>query len=136
MFLLDIRDDTGVLADSLSDKYLVGLDRRNFTSITPGMTDVRFLTNDTRYSSDERATIMNYKFYLQMLGVLFLKAAGYETVRLHSLHNPHAYWYAFHYEGRHSLFQYLFVTNPLNYPPIPHGKFTEISYATNNIDYK
>ena len=122
MFLLDIRDDTGVLADSLADKYLVGLDRRNFTSITPGLTDVCFII-----IIDERSTSTNYKFHLQMLGVLFLKAAGYETVRLHSLHNPAAYWYAFHYEGRHSLFQYLFVSNPLNYPPMPHGRLTEIS---------
>ena len=49
MFLLDIRDDTGVLADSLVDKYLVGLDRRNFTSMTPGLTDVCFITNVTHY---------------------------------------------------------------------------------------
>ena len=57
-----------------------------------------------------------------MLGVIGgLKAAGYETVRLHSLHNPAAYWYAFHYEGRHSISMYLNVTHPPDYPPIPNG---------------
>lgn len=89
---LHIRDDTGVLADALVDKYLADADMRDFTSMTPGLTD--------------------------MLGVLFLKSAGYETVRLNSLHNPDSYWYAFNYEGRNSLFIYLFAGN---YPPIPHG---------------
>ena len=37
---LDIRDDTGVLAESLIDKYLVGADRRDFNSMIPGLTDV------------------------------------------------------------------------------------------------
>jgi hypothetical protein len=58
-----------------------------------------------------------------MLGVLFLKSAGYETVRLNSLHNPDSYWYAFNYEGRNSLYIYLFAGN---YPPIPHGNRFEL----------
>ena len=37
---IDIRDDTGVLAESLIDKYLLGADRRNFNSMIPGLTDV------------------------------------------------------------------------------------------------
>ena len=40
LLLLDIRDDTGVLADSLIDKYLVGVDRRDFNAMIPGLTDV------------------------------------------------------------------------------------------------
>ena len=59
-----------------------------------------------------------------MLGVLFLKSAGYETVRLNAQHNPDSYWYAFHYEGRNSLFIYLFASNPPNYPPFEHGIHT------------
>jgi len=89
---LHIRDDTGALADALVDKYMVGADMGNFTSMTPGLTD--------------------------MLGVLFLKSPGYETVKLNYKHNPNSYWYAFNYEGRNSLFTYLFLGN---YPPIPHG---------------
>ncbi|KZS04109.1 Carboxylic ester hydrolase [Daphnia magna] len=92
---LHVRDDTGVLADALVDKYLADADMGDFTSMTPGLTD--------------------------MLGVLFLKSAGYETVRLHSLHNEHSYWYSFNYEGRNSLFIYLFASNPPNYPPVDHG---------------
>ena len=39
-----------------------------------------------------------------MGGVFFLKAGGYETVRLHARHNPGAsYWYSFDYRGRHQL---------------------------------
>ena len=33
---LHIRDDTGALADALVDKYMVGADMGNFTSMTPG----------------------------------------------------------------------------------------------------
>ena len=40
LMFIDIRDDTGVLAESLIDKYLVGADRRNFNSMIPGLTDV------------------------------------------------------------------------------------------------
>lgn len=53
-----------------------------------------------------------------MCSVLFLKSPGYETVRLHSQHNPHSYWYSFNFEARNSMFIYLFVGN---WPPIPHG---------------
>lgn len=57
-----------------------------------------------------------------MWGVLFIKSAGYETVRLNSLHNPNSYWYAFNYEGRNSLFIYLFDARiPPVDSPIPHG---------------
>ena len=57
-----------------------------------------------------------------MFGVVGgLRTAGYETVRLHSLHNPDAYWYAFNYEGRHSLFTYRDFTHGSDFPPIPHG---------------
>ena len=40
------------------------------------------------------------------------------AVKLNYKHNPNSYWYAFNYEGRNSLFIYLFLGN---YPPIPHG---------------
>jgi len=40
------------------------------------------------------------------------------AVKLNYKHNPDSYWYAFNYEGRNSLFTYLFLGN---YPPIPHG---------------
>lgn len=89
---LHIRDDTGALADAMVDKYLADAEMGNFTSMTPGLTD--------------------------MCSVLFLKSPGYETVRLHSQNNPHAYWYSFNFEARHSMFTWLFVGN---WPPIPHG---------------
>ncbi len=54
MPLLDIRDDTGVLADSLTDKYLYDADMGNFTSMTPGMTDVRFTTLNISYKMMKR----------------------------------------------------------------------------------
>lgn len=47
-----------------------------------------------------------------------MKEGGYETVNLHSKHNPKAYWYALNYEGRHSLYNVMFFPN---IPPIPHG---------------
>lgn len=39
----DIRDDTGALADALTDKYLADAEMGNFTSMTPGLTDVRIV---------------------------------------------------------------------------------------------
>lgn len=38
---LDIRDDTGALADAMVDKYLADAEMGNFTSMTPGLTDVK-----------------------------------------------------------------------------------------------
>ena len=35
---------------------------------------------------------------------MFIKAAGYETVKLHSQNNPNSYWYSFDFEGRNSLY--------------------------------
>lgn len=54
-----------------------------------------------------------------MSGTLFLKAPTYELIQLTSQYNPESYFYSFEYEGRNSLFGYLFVGNP---PPVPHGK--------------
>jgi carboxylesterase type B len=79
---LNIRDDTGTFTDALIDKYFVGAEMGNFTSMTPGLID--------------------------MLGALFLKQAGLETVRIHSKYQPNSYWYGFNYEGRLSLYPYLF----------------------------
>ncbi|XP_032791458.2 cholinesterase 1 [Daphnia magna] len=89
---LHIDDPTGELAAQLTEKYLGTAVLGNFTSMTPGLTD--------------------------MCSVLFLKGPTYETTKVVSQHNPNAFFYSFEYEGRNSLFTYLFAKNP---PPIPHG---------------
>ena len=62
----------------------------------------------------------------QMCSVIFIKEGSYETVREHSRFNPAAYWYSFDYEGRWSLFPYIFFGKE---PPIPHGTFNQSSIA-------
>jgi len=89
---LNIDDPTGELAAQLTEKYLGTAEMGNFTSMTPGLTD--------------------------MLSVLFLKAPTYETSQLVSQHNPNAFYYSFEYEGRNSIFEYTFASNPV---PVPHG---------------
>lgn len=39
---IDIEDETGELAANLTEKYLAGAELGNFTSMTPGLTDVSF----------------------------------------------------------------------------------------------
>ena len=53
-----------------------------------------------------------------MCSVLFLKGSTYETSQLASQHNPNAFFYSFEYEGRNSIYNYVFSGN---LPPIPHG---------------
>ena len=55
-----------------------------------------------------------------MCSVLFLKGSTYETSQLASQHNPNAFFYSFEYEGRNSIYNYLFI-NSDSPPPIPHG---------------
>lgn len=40
---LDIDDETGELAAALTEKYLADAEMGNFTSMTPGLTDVSYL---------------------------------------------------------------------------------------------
>ncbi|XP_046631314.1 cholinesterase 1-like [Daphnia pulicaria] len=89
---LHIDDPTGELAAQLTDKYLGTAEMGNFTSMTPGLTD--------------------------MCSVLFLKGPSYEISQLVSQHNPNAFFYSFEYEGRNSIFNYVFAGNP---PPFPSG---------------
>jgi len=89
---LKIPDDTGAVADALKSKYLSKTQLGNFTSMVPGLID--------------------------MTGVTFIKSAGYENVVLHSKHNPNSYWYSFDYEGRYSLYFYMYFGH---WPPYPHG---------------
>lgn len=63
-----------------------------------------------------------------MCSVLFLKGPTYETTQLVSQHNPDAFFYSFEYEGRNSIFSYLFAANP---PPIPHGKLAYPLFSIN-----
>ena len=56
-----------------------------------------------------------------MCSVLFLKGSTYETSQLASQHNPNAFFYSFEYEGRNSIYNYLFI-NSDSPPPIPHGQ--------------
>ncbi|KAI9552097.1 hypothetical protein GHT06_022434 [Daphnia sinensis] len=89
---LHIEDPTGELAAQLTEKYLSTAVMGNFTSMTPGLTD--------------------------MCGVLFLKEPSYETTQLASKYNADAFFYSFEYEGRNSIYNYVFAANP---PPIPSG---------------
>jgi len=89
---LYIPDPDNVLADQLTEKYFKGADMGNFTSMTPGFTD--------------------------MCSVLFLKGPTYITAQYNAQHNPNTYWYSFNFEGRNSLFTYFFIKSD---PPIPHG---------------
>jgi len=76
--VLGIRDDTGALADALMDKYLDGFPLGNFEVMIPGMIDV--------------------------IGVFFLKAGGWNTVIKHHKHNPgNAYWYSYDFRSRFSI---------------------------------
>ena len=59
-----------------------------------------------------------------MCSVLFLKGPTYEMSQLVSQHNPNAFFYSFEYEGRNSIFNYLFAVNT---PPFPPG-MSRISY--------
>lgn len=66
----------------------------NLTYLFPGMIDVieHIIIN-----------YINTKFkhsFFKMCGALFLKAGGYETVIIHSKHNPASYWYSFDYRGK------------------------------------
>jgi len=78
---LGIRDDTGALADALTEKYLGYAVEQgqmgNLTVMIPGLID--------------------------LCGTLFLKAGGWETVMLHTKYNPDAYWYSFDFFGKVSL---------------------------------
>ncbi len=38
--------------------------------------------------------------FFKLGGVLFLKAGGYETVRIHSKRSSSSYWYSFDYRGK------------------------------------
>ncbi|XP_046631305.1 cholinesterase 1-like isoform X3 [Daphnia pulicaria] len=89
---LHIDDPTGELAAQLTEKYLGTAEMGNFTSMTPGLTD--------------------------MCSVLFLKGPTYEMSQLVSQHNPNAFYYSFEFEGRNSIFNYLFAVNT---PPFPPG---------------
>ncbi|KAI9562247.1 hypothetical protein GHT06_013212 [Daphnia sinensis] len=113
---LGVRDDTGALADALTTKYLgyaiESCQMGNFTVMIPGLIDI--------------------------YGVLFLKAGGWQTVLLHTKYNPSAYWYSFDFFGKISLISsdevlprgvmhadeimYLFTM------PIPHNE-TEIDLS-------
>ena len=53
-----------------------------------------------------------------MCGALFLKGPTYETAQYNALHNPNTYWYSFNFEGRNSLFVYMFLNADI---PFPHG---------------
>ncbi len=69
----------------------------------------------------------------QMLSVLFLKAPTYETSQLVSQHNPNAFYYSFEYEGRNSMNDYSFASNPV---PVPHGIYSLISLTCFLLDWK
>ena len=61
----DIRDDTNVLAQSLTEKYMVGADMTNFTSMTPGLTDVSKLLYIDRLSKlFKHRCVLPFDFFL------------------------------------------------------------------------
>ena len=73
-----IRDDTGALADALLDKYFEGIPLGDFEEMMPGSIDV--------------------------IGTLFLKAGGWNTVIKHAKHSPgRAYWYSYEFRSRYSI---------------------------------
>ena len=73
-----IRDDTGALADALLDKYFEGIPLGDFEEMMPGSIDV--------------------------IGTLFLKAGGWNTVSKHAKHSPgRAYWYSYEFRSRYSI---------------------------------
>jgi carboxylesterase type B len=89
---LGIADETGAVAQALTDKYLAGAELGNFTSMSPGLID--------------------------LCSVLFIKDGGYQTVAIHSKFNPNSYWYAFDYKGRFGLLPLFFAGNM---PPFDLG---------------
>nr|CAH0102948.1 unnamed protein product [Daphnia galeata] len=89
---LFIEDESGELAVQLTEKYLGDAEMGNFTSMTPGLTD--------------------------LCSVLFIKESTYENLQLIAQHNPSAFFYSFEYEGRNSLCNAFFIGNQ---PPVPHG---------------
>ncbi|XP_046449413.1 juvenile hormone esterase-like [Daphnia pulex] len=89
---LFIEDESGELAAQLTEKHLGDAELGNFTSMTPGLTDLS--------------------------SVLFIKEGTYENLQLISQHNPSAFFYSFEYEGRNSLCNAFFIGNQ---PPVPHG---------------
>ena len=110
--IADIEDENDELATALTEKYLGDADMGNFASMTPGLTDVSGLH---KLQVEFEITIW---FIEQLCSVLFLKAPTYEMMQYHSDHNANSYFYAFNFEGRNSLFTYIFIRDP---PPIPHG---------------
>lgn len=65
-----------------------------------------------------------------MCGVLFLKDPTYQMIKNTHRYNPDSFFYSFEYEGRNSIFIYLF---PNEKPPIPHGKISFIIVIKENI---
>jgi len=74
---LGVRDDTGAIADVLTDKYLDGFLLGNFTEMIPGLMD--------------------------MTATLFMKAGGWQTVVQHAKYGAKSYWYSYDYRAKLSV---------------------------------
>ena len=91
----------------------------NFTSMTPGLTDVR--ENDNKFLIFQSLELFKNGFickFRQLCSVLFIIESTYENLQLISQHNPSAFFYSFEYEGRNSFCNAFFIGNQ---PRVPHG---------------
>lgn len=102
--MAEVPDESRSLSDALYLKYfsyaLEEGQTGNLSYLMPGIVDVCLLI-----LSQISIRHCNTKLlFTQLGGALFLKAGGWETVRLHSRHHPGAaFWYSFDYRGRHQL---------------------------------
>lgn len=105
MLTKGINDDTGALAEVLTDKYLgycvESGQMGNKTAMIPGLIDVSLSVATTTFTITNRGSFL--LAIRQLTGALFLKAGGWETVVLHSRFNKAAYWYSFEFFGKISL---------------------------------
>jgi len=90
---LGIADETGELAEALTEKFFDGLEMGNFRSMIPGMIDLGT--------------------------VLFFKETCHQKVITHSKFNPNSYFYYFTYDGRFSLCRA--ITPPGAHHGVCHG---------------
>ena len=114
---IDIPDPTGEVAIQMQQKYLADAVMGNFTSMTPGLTDVKKTISCLWKVLIE---ILTWIVLEQICSVLFLKDPTWELIRLTSPYESNGFFYSFEFDARNSLYTYLFVGDR---PPIPHGNF-------------
>ncbi|XP_071515789.1 juvenile hormone esterase-like isoform X2 [Panulirus ornatus] len=94
-----VTDKTHGIAESLQDSFIGGRDLADLNNSSPGLVD--------------------------MAGVFFLKAGGWETAKLHAKHTdkPKTFYYSFDFESDDTMFRWLFMgaTNLPFRPGVTHS---------------